>query len=98
MSKKTNIKKTKSEDSNSDNTEEELCVGVDSKLTEKNKRTSKLGVKKVQSSSSSSSSCSSNNSCSTRKAGKKRNKVSSSDDEDVCFLSSLLEDEDSNEF
>ena len=97
MSKKTNIKKTKSEDSNSDNTEEELCVGVDSKLTDKNKRSSKLGVKKVHSSSSSSR-CSSNNNSSNRKAGKKRNKVSSSDDEDVSFLSCLLEDEDSNEF
>ena len=74
-----------------------MCVGVDLKLTEKNKSTSKLGVQKVQSSSSSSR-CSSNNSSSSRKAGKKRNKVSSSDDEDVSFLSCLLEDEDSNEF
>jgi hypothetical protein len=96
MSKKTHTKKNKSEDSNSD-TEEELYEGVDSKKSDNILSTSKLGGNKLQKSTSRRGSNSSSSSRSSMKSGKKRNKVSSSDDENVSYMSTLLEDEDSNE-
>jgi hypothetical protein len=95
MSKKHITKKNKSEDSNSD-TEEEFCVGVDSQKVDNNIRTSKVGGNTLHSNSSRRTSNSSS-SRSSRTAGKKRNKVASSDDENVSYLSTLLEDENSNE-
>ena len=97
MSKKTHTKKNKSEDSISD-TEEELYEGVDSKKSDNILCTSKLGGNKLQKSSSRrGTNSSSSSSRSSMQSGKKRNKVSSSDDENVSYLSTILEDEDSNE-
>jgi len=70
MSKKHNTKKNKSEDSNSD-TEEELCVGVDSKKADNNVRTSKVGGNTLHSSSSRRSS----NSSSSRSSQQGRKEI-----------------------